>query len=132
MKRILTIASMALALIAISCAGPVKQDKIETPADTPASAGALVAPKPTAPATKALPHIEADALVHVGEDVPAGTYRASQDVSAVGGMCYWSKTRDAEGQDIIANNIVKVGRPQVTLAKGQWFVSQDCGEWAKK
>jgi hypothetical protein len=121
---------MALALIAISCAGRVKDEPINTPPDASvsASAPAVVAAKPT----KAAPHIEADTLVHVGEDAPAGVYRASADVKTLGGMCYWSKSRDAEGQDIIANDIVKGGRPQVTLAKGQWFVSQDCGEWAKK
>jgi hypothetical protein len=125
---------MALALIAISCAGRVKDEPINTPPDASvsASAPAVVAAKPTAPATKAAPHIEADTLVHVGEDVPAGTYRASADAKTLGGMCYWSKSTDSEGTDIIANDIVKGGRSQVTLAKGQWFVSQGCGEWAKR
>lgn len=91
---------------------------------------------PTAPA-KAKVQIEADTLVHVGEDVPAGTYRAVWDANAgeafgLTGECYWKKSSDAEGQDIIANDIVTGGRPQVTLKKGQWFTSARCGEWLKK
>lgn len=84
------------------------------------------------PAKPAAPTIAGDDLVHVGEDVPAGTYRA---VRAAGGgtdMCYWSKSRDAEGSDILDNDLVQGGRPQVTLKKGQWFRSQGCPEWRKK
>jgi len=81
--------------------------------------------KPTKPVVK----IEADTLVHVGEDVPAGTYRVPVSVD---GDCYWMKSTDAEGGNIIANDIVQGGRPQVTLKSGQWFTSQRCGEWIKK
>jgi len=102
-------------------------DKLLTPsATTPA------APKAKPVPTK--PTIAGDDLVHVGEDVPAGTYRAVERVTKDGPfeICYWSKTRDSEGSDIIDNGIPTGGRPQVTLKKGQWFKSQGCPMWAKR
>jgi hypothetical protein len=89
-------------------------------------------PVPAKPkAAKAAPKtIAGDDLVHVGEDVPAGTYRAVVPID--GGDCYWKKSRDAEGENIISNDIPAGGRPQVTLKSGQWFTSQGCPEWAKK
>lgn len=75
------------------------------------------------------PTIKGDDLVHVGEDVPAGTYRAAD---AVGADCYWKKSRDAEGDDIIDNDIPGAGRPQVTLKAGQWFVTKHCADWVKR
>ena len=99
--------------------------------DASRAAGAKTSPSPApAPKVKVPPVvIGADMLVHVGEDVPAGTYRVTVNVD---GDCYWKKSRDAEGQDIIANDIVAGGRPQVTLKKGQWFTSARCGEWHKR
>jgi hypothetical protein len=70
-------------------------------------------------------------LVHVGEDIPAGTYRVAEAIAG-GELCYWMKSRDAEGADIIDNDIAQGGRPQVTLKKGQWFTSQGCPQWAVK
>lgn len=99
--------------------------------DASPAAAAKASPSPMpAPKVKAPPvAIEADAVVHVGEDVPAGTYRVT---TGVGGFCYWKKSSDSEGQNIIANDIVTGGRPQVTLKKGQWFTSSRCGEWHKR
>jgi hypothetical protein len=85
--------------------------------------------KPTPSPKPPLAVIEEDTLVHVGEDVPAGTYRVPVGVD---GDCYWMKSSDAEGQNIIANDIVQGGRPQVTLKSGQWFTSSRCGQWVKK
>lgn len=65
----------------------------------------------------------------VGDDFPAGTYRVS--ASVVGRECYWEKTNDSEGNDIVANDLPLGGRPQVKLKKGQWFTSEDCGTWVK-
>lgn len=86
-------------------------------------------PDHASPAAGAKPTIKGDDLVHVGEDVPAGTYRA---VETVGADCYWKKSKDAEGDDIIDNDIPGAGRPQVTLKAGQWFVSKHCADWVKK
>jgi len=74
------------------------------------------------------PSIKGDDLVHVGEDVAAGTYRAATPVLE-GQSCYWLKSSDAEGSHIIENGLPAGGRPQVTLKKGQWFTSRDCPDW---
>lgn len=86
-------------------------------------------PDHTSTPAAAKPTIKGDDLVHVGEDVPAGTYRA---VEAISGDCYWKKSKDAEGSDIIDNDIPSGGRPQVTLKAGQWFTSDGCPDWVKK
>jgi hypothetical protein len=75
--------------------------------------------------------IGGDDLVHVGEDVAPGVYRA---VAPVEGelTCYWRKSKDAEGSDIIDNDLPAGGRPQVTLKSGQWFESRNCPMWQSK
>lgn len=85
--------------------------------------------KPPVPKKPTVYLVHGDDIVHVGEDVPAGTYRTNDSVDS--GDCYWEKSSDAEGADIIDNDIVKAGRPQVTLKKGQWFKSQGCPDWYK-
>ncbi|GAB3453673.1 hypothetical protein GCM10027436_54660 [Actinophytocola sediminis] len=64
----------------------------------------------------------------VGVDVQPGTYRTIQ---AVSGDCYWEINSDANGDDIVANNIVTGGRPTVTLENGQYFSTSRCGDWRK-
>lgn len=71
-----------------------------------------------------------DTPLKVGEDLPSGTYRVTASVA--GRNCYWIKSSDSEGSNIIKNDVPQGGRPQVTLQKGQWFTSQDCGEWRKQ
>lgn len=100
------------------------------PVSSPATKAPAAKPKATTKPPAPKPTIAADAIVHVGEDVPAGTYRADTDVRGMD--CYWSKTNDAEGVDIIANALPSGGRPQVTLKKGQWFSSERCGSWTHK
>lgn len=75
--------------------------------------------------------IGGDEVVHVGEDVPAGTYRAATGVDD-GAYCYWQKSSDSEGQNIISNGAPQGGRPQVVLKSGQWFSSQGCPDWVKR
>lgn len=87
-------------------------------ATAPAKSAAKGKPKST---------IGGDDLVHVGQDVPPGVYRA---VEPIEGSCYWMKSKDAEGANIIDNDIPAGGRPQVTLKKGQWFTSRGCPDWA--
>lgn len=72
--------------------------------------------------------IAGDGMYLVGDDFKAGTYRTTSPVSE----CYWAKYSDSEGDDIIANDFVNGGRPQVILKKGQWFKTSDCGTWEKK
>ncbi|NJC71229.1 hypothetical protein HC031_16130 [Planosporangium thailandense] len=64
----------------------------------------------------------------VGVDVQPGTYRAKDPVA---GQCYWKITSDANGRNIVANDLVNGGRPTVTLQGGQYFTTEDCGDWAK-
>jgi len=104
--------------------GGALESESSAPATTTAATTA-----PAKPAAKPAPTIAGDDLVHVGEDVPAGTYRVA---TGVDGQCYWKKTSDAEGSDIIANDIPSGGRPQVTLKNGQWFSSDGCPVWVKK
>lgn len=101
-----------------------------SPSPTPAGVVGSVKPK-AVPTVKSSPTVGGDDIVHVGEDIPAGTYRVR---TAVAGddLCYWKKTKDSEGQDIISNDIPSGGRPQVTLKKGEWFTSSDCPTWVKK
>lgn len=106
-----------------------------TAAQNAANAKTTEAAKPSshtaaskAPATAV---IHGDDQVHVGEDVPAGTYRVVSAVDS-GAACYWQKSSDSEGNNIIDNDIVQGGRPQVTLKSGQWFKSQGCPDWHKK
>lgn len=103
----------------------------DSPGEIVGESGAKAA-KSAAPKGKpaARTTIGGDDLVHVGEDIPPGTYRAVESIE--GGLCYWKKSRDAEGTNIITNEIPTGGRPQVTLKKGQWFTSQGCPDWVAK
>jgi hypothetical protein len=101
---------------ASEAAGVITPEPIPTPSNAPGK------PKPAS--------IGGDDVVHVGEDVPAGTYRAKAAVDNQ--LCYWQKSTDAEGAKIIDNGLPTGGRPEVTLKKGQWFTSQGCPEWIKK
>lgn len=67
----------------------------------------------------------------VGTDLEPGTYRTTQ---AVVGDCSWKITRTgSNGKDSIAYDyFVKGGFPQVTLAEGQTFNTDGCGDWAKR
>lgn len=78
-----------------------------------------------------VPFIKANAVVHVGEDIPAGTYRTREQI---GKYCYWEKAKTPDGDvyDIIANDNPPGGRPQVTLLKGQWFKTSNCETWYKE
>lgn len=111
---------------------PIKPTAIPTTTAPTLSAKKVApAPKTAVPVDKPAPAtINGDDLVHIGEDAPAGTYRAAGPIE--GDMCYWKKSKDAEGTDIIANDIPAGGRPQVTLKKGQWFTSQGCPQWVLK
>ena len=90
------------------------------------------APKPSKTA-KPRPTID-EGIWHVGEDVPAGTYRTEQQLTA-DQLCYWERSETSDSAsigDIIANANPSGGRPQVTLKKGEWFTTNRCGTWIKK
>jgi hypothetical protein len=96
----------------------------------PATSPATAKPTTKAPAAAAPVTIE-DGLYEVGPDIKPGTYRLSVPVTSAD-FCYWSKSTDAEGQDIIDNDLAGVGRLQVTLKKGQWFKTNRCGTWVRR
>jgi hypothetical protein len=64
----------------------------------------------------------------VGVDIQPGTYRTKETVV---GDCYWEIDSDANGDHIVANDIVTGGRPTVTLKNGQFFKTSRCGQWGK-
>jgi hypothetical protein len=66
----------------------------------------------------------------VGKDIAPGTYRTSKELIS---SCYWAITATgSNGRDIIENDNVKGGFPQVVLAEGQTFESDRCGTWTKQ
>lgn len=98
-------------------------------ADAPTPPGEPT-PAPPKPEPAAKPTIE-DGLYHVGEDVAPGTYRLAEPVTGAD-FCYWKKSKDAEGENIIDNDLASTGRLQVTIKRGQWFETSRCGTWVKK
>ena len=63
----------------------------------------------------------------VGRDIQPGTYVTKEPVT---GSCYWAIYRGGtNGGDIVDNDIVKGGRPTVTLKAGQDFRTSRCGSW---
>jgi len=65
----------------------------------------------------------------VGRDIEPGTYTTTAEVAS---DCYWSITKSGtNGGDIIENDIVKGGKPTVTLREGQDFKTSRCGGWTK-
>jgi hypothetical protein len=63
-----------------------------------------------------------DGIWQVGEDFPAGTYRAPG-----GGGCYWALLGSADTSDIINNGGFA---PNQTLTiDSPWFESSNCGTW---
>lgn len=66
----------------------------------------------------------------VGQDITAGTYRATSDV---GSSCYWGICETgSNGSNIIENDIPGGGRPSVALSAGQDFKSSRCGTWTRQ
>ncbi|WP_224166713.1 hypothetical protein [Arthrobacter sp. StoSoilA2] len=67
----------------------------------------------------------------VGKDIVPGVYRTTQEVSD---SCSWVITRTgSNGSDYIDHDFyVKGGFPMVTLAAGQTFDTEGCGNWAKQ
>lgn len=93
-----------------------------TPIKTQSPAAASASPKPTLYATIG------EGIWTVGVDIAPGTYKVNDVVSD----CYWSIYKSGtNGKEIIANDIVRGGRPTVVLERGQDFRTQHCGTWVK-
>jgi len=68
----------------------------------------------------------------IGVDAEPGRYktRVPQDSSG----CYWEKMKDDSGgfNSLIANGEVNPGgRVSITLKRGEFFNSEDCGTWTR-
>ena len=62
----------------------------------------------------------------VGKDIAPGTYRTTNEVT---GSCSWQITRP--GSIDSSEGAVTSGFPMVKLVRGQRFISEGCGGWAK-
>lgn len=70
--------------------------------------------------------ISGDGVYEVGVDIRAGTYKSA----GANGMCYYASNGDANGSNILSNNIVEGGAPAVTtVAAGTFFETSGCGDW---
>ena len=70
-----------------------------------------------------------DGIHEVGVDVKAGQYKTSVPEGA---LCYWERSRDDSGDSIIANEAQDgPARQSVTIKKGEFFKTKDCGTWKR-
>jgi uncharacterized membrane-anchored protein YhcB (DUF1043 family) len=70
--------------------------------------------------------ISGDGVYEVGVDIKPGTYKSSGG----SGMCYYAENGDANGNNIISNNIVDGGASAVTtVSAGHFFETSGCGDW---
>ncbi|MER7704694.1 hypothetical protein ABTX81_17600 [Kitasatospora sp. NPDC097605] len=100
----------------------------------------LTAPPPatTAPPAETAPAEPADTIAGsgtflVGTDIRPGTYRTAGPNSSSVGMCYWERSRAADGDlgSIIANENL-MGQGVVTIKKTDVvFKTQGCQSWTK-
>jgi hypothetical protein len=69
----------------------------------------------------------ADGTWEVGSDIAPGTYRAKG-----GGGCYWAILNGppSGNSDNIEENGGFTANVVVTLSEGQWFETNECGDWS--
>ena len=67
--------------------------------------------------------VPGNGIFEVGVDIQPGTYK-----SGGSGGCYYSVNGDANGNNIISNNLTD-GPTSVSVSAGQWFETQDCADW---
>jgi hypothetical protein len=70
-----------------------------------------------------------DGIHEVGVDVKAGKYKTSVPE---GELCYWERSRDDSGDSTITQ-VLQEGpaRQSVTIKKGEFFETLDCGTWKR-
>jgi hypothetical protein len=70
-----------------------------------------------------------DGMHEVGVDIKAGQYKTSVPEGA---SCYWERSRDDSGDSTIANELQDgPARQSVTIKKGEFFKTEDCGTWKR-
>jgi len=66
----------------------------------------------------------------IGVDAKPGRYKTQVPEDSSG--CYWERTKDDSGDfdSIIANGDVNAGgRASIRVKRGEFFMSEDCGNW---
>jgi hypothetical protein len=128
-----TVAATPAVTVTVKVPGPVTTVKVPGPVTTVKVPGPVrivtVIKKEAAPTQAPSPVIE-DGQWEVGVDVSAGTYKVTATVDP-GAMCYWKITQTGKPDNIIGNDIVKGGKPTVTVKRGQDFTTEDCGTWER-
>lgn len=119
--------AVVLVALVVACKGVAGSDDY-TPAPTMLPSDEASTPRQTLP-PGTIP--EGVWSVGVSGGVPSGTYRVAKAIQSTD-LCYWQVSNDAEGTDIVKNDVPTGGTPQVTLTKGQWFKTQGCGDWVKR
>ena len=67
--------------------------------------------------------ISGDGVYEVGVDMKAGTYKSVDNAD-----CYYAVLGDANGNNILSNNIVS-GPAVVSVSAGTFFETTRCGDW---
>src|SRR5437868_4132657 len=104
-------------------AGPTATAPWPTQAPAPVEAPAA----PAGPATT----ID-DGVYEVGVDVAPGKYKTA---GGSGALCYWDQKKEPGGNFGAGDDqgVAEAGEPQVvTLVKGRYFKTSDCGTWKKQ
>ncbi len=70
--------------------------------------------------------ISGDGTYEVGVDMKPGKYKSKSESD-----CYWSVNADPNGNNILSNGLSS-GPQTVTVAKGQYFETADCGDWVRQ
>jgi hypothetical protein len=112
----------------VTVPGPVKRVAVTATVTVTVT---KAAPKPAAAPQAAGSTTIEDGQWEVGVDVAAGVYKVTAAVDP-DALCYWSITETGKPDNIIDNDIVKGGKPTVTLKRGQDFTTNDCGTWARR
>jgi hypothetical protein len=110
--------------------GPVTTVKVPGPVTTVKVPGPVTTVTVKAVAAPALSAVIENGQWEVGVDVPAGAYKVTAAVDP-DAMCYWKISQTGKPDNIIDNDIVKGGKPTVTVKRGQDFTTKDCGTWAQ-
>jgi hypothetical protein len=124
-----TLGVSALAVLALACGGTSTNSSTSNPATTGAApATTTAAAKPAGPQTSF-----GDGTWIVGQDIMAGTYRATVPGDSL--VCYWEREKDLNGDmgSILANdNVHSGGHATVTIkTTDKGFKTSGCGTWSK-
>jgi hypothetical protein len=69
-----------------------------------------------------------DGIHEVGVDVKAGQYKTTVPEGA---FCYWERSREDDISDSTSSYKEGPARQSVTLKKGEFFETEDCGKWKR-